>query len=82
MSCEKGSNLILFGTGSHVAQRMSSLLPEPHGCGTRNNDAKRQFVLEHLGAIEYRTLPCASVACAKECERELKAKSQGYQFQT
>ena len=61
--------LILFGMGGHVALRMSSLLPTPLGCGTRNNIAKRNCVLEELGNVEYRTIPAATTQRAKEIER-------------
>ena len=48
-----GMQLVLFGKGNHVAERMASLLPPPYGCGTRNNQAKRKYVFEH----ELRLLP-------------------------
>jgi hypothetical protein len=74
--------LVLFGMGSHVAQRMASLLPAPFGCGTRNNGDKRNYVLEHLGCIEYRTIACTTTEEAKECEGELKANRAAYMLQT
>ena len=40
--------LVLFGRSEHVAWRMTSLLPEPLGCGVRNNAKKRGYVLEHI----------------------------------
>jgi hypothetical protein len=68
-----GAQLAVFGIGSHVSERMSSLLPYPHGCGTRNNRGKRQFILERPGSIEYRTLACSTVEEAKNYERELRS---------
>jgi hypothetical protein len=72
----RDGRLVLFGTGGHVAYRMTSLLPKPHGTGHRSNEAKRAFVLEHLVDIEYRTSAAATVQEAKNCERELKSSDQ------
>jgi hypothetical protein len=69
----RDGRLVLFGTGRHVAYRMSSLLPEPFGRGTRNNAAKRAYVLEYLNDIEYRTAAHVSAQEAKDCERDLRA---------
>lgn len=44
-----GEQLVLFGQAGHVAYRMTSLLPDPLGCGTRGNEGKRKYVCEHLG---------------------------------
>jgi hypothetical protein len=76
-----GHRLVLFGTGGHVAHRMSSLLPHKLGCGTRNNSGKRKYVLENLGKIEYRTLACSSPAEAKAQEQKLRTR-KGYLFPT
>ena len=62
--------LLVFGMGGHVAYRMSSLLPAPKGCGTRNNVGKGEWILEHLGSIQSRTLACATVEEAKEGSRD------------
>jgi hypothetical protein len=77
-----GARLVLYGKGSHVAERMTSLLPAPFGCGTRNNRDKRKYVFDHLGSIEYRTLACATPAEADACERQLKDNRAAYIFQT
>jgi len=77
-----GAQLVLYGMGRHVAERMTSLLPAPFGCGTRNNQDKRKYVLDHLGSVEYRTLPCATVEETEQHERELKANRAAYIFQT
>ena len=77
-----GAQLVLYGKGSHVAERMASLLPAPFGCGTRNNQDKRKYVFDHLGSIEYRTLACATPEEAKKNERDLRANHAAYKFQT
>jgi hypothetical protein len=74
--------LILFGGGGNCAFRMSSLLPYPAGCGSRDNDAKRDYVLQNLANVEYRTLACADVKEAMECELELKRNRAAYIFRT
>lgn len=73
---------VLFGMGSFVALRMTSLLPKPLGTGTRRNERKRAYILENIEALEYRTLPCASGREAKCREQELKAESSSYIFPT
>jgi hypothetical protein len=65
--------LVLFGTSKNVVYRMTSLLSKPLGAGTRNNNVKRAYVLEHLEDIEYRTTAIATSQEAKECERVLKS---------
>jgi hypothetical protein len=77
-----GTQLVLFGQGQNVASRMSSLLPAPFGCGTRNNQSKRKYVFAHLGEVEYRTLACASAADADRREKELKGNGSRYLFRT
>jgi len=71
---------ILFGIGGHTASRMTSLLPEPLGKGTRNNEDKRRYLVEHLADIEYRTLACTTRNEAAEVERKLPKHT--YQFRT
>ncbi len=73
--------LVLIGMGSNCANRMSSILPKPLGCGARKNSAKRQYVFEHLGDIEYRCLPCSDSQHAKQIERQLLA-NHNYIFST
>ena len=72
---------LLVGIGGHCANRMSSLLPKPLGCGTRNNSAKREYVLSHIAEVEYRCLPCEPRDEAKATEGTLRAKNQ-YRFPT
>lgn len=65
---------ILFGEGGNLAARMSSLLPEPLGCGTRRNEGKRRHVLEHLADVEYRTMATDSREDAKMAEAYIRAR--------
>ena len=74
--------LLLFGIGGHLALRMTSLLPAPHGRGTRNNGAKREFILANIADVEYRTLVCTSRSAAADVEREMKGKAGIYRFPT
>lgn len=73
---------VLFGIGGRCAHRMTSLLPAPFGCGTRNNEDKRKYLLRHLLDIEYRTHPCQTRAQAADIERRLKADNPNYRFKT
>jgi hypothetical protein len=77
-----GSDLILFGSGGHLASRMTSLLPPPWGSGTRNNFQKRRYLLKHLAEIEYQTLACTDPQEAKEVERAIAARRAEYRFPT
>src|SRR5262245_11216216 len=67
-----GSQLVTYGKGGHCAQRMTSLLPGPHGAGTRNNASKREYIFSNLPAIEYRTIAFKSEADAKAHEQHIK----------
>ena len=60
---------------------MSSLLPEPLGCGGRNNTGKRAYLRRQLRNIEYRTLPCQSRAEAAAIERT-RLQTKAYRFNT
>ena len=77
-----GRDAVLFGCGRNVAQRMSSLLPEPWGCGRRNNTRKRQAVFDNLGVVEYQTLACDSRGAAAAEEAKVRARKAEYQFPT
>ncbi len=68
----KTNEFILFGSGKNLAYRMSSLLPKPFGQGTRNNEEKREYVLNNITNIEYRTVAFISINEMKDCEQELK----------
>lgn len=71
---------ILYGTGAHLAERMTSLLPAPLGKGTRNNSAKRQCVFDLIEDMEYRTVAFATEAEARAFEKTLRGL--GYRFPT
>ncbi len=74
---------ILLGIGSRCAHRMTSLLPQPIGTGTRNNSRKRKYLLRHLKDIEYRTRPCTSREEAADIERDIKrTRGHRYSFNT
>jgi hypothetical protein len=67
----KTNKLVYVGEGGHVAYRMSSLLPEPNGKGTRNNSKVRQYISENLSDIHYRTLACIDKATAKQIQDDM-----------
>ena len=75
------AQLVYCGSGKNAALRMTSLLPNPVGTGTRNNAGLRQNDLNNLADIEYRTLACADHAAAQADERTLK-KRGAYLFST
>src|SRR5690554_5920231 len=62
------NNKILFGRSKACQQRLRSLFPKPFGTGTRNNEDKREYVLEHCHNLEYRCLATATVMEAKVIE--------------
>jgi len=68
----KTNEFILFGRSKNLSYRMSSLLPKPLGQGTRNENKKREYVLENIEDIEYRTVAFILEKEMKKCERELK----------
>jgi 6-pyruvoyltetrahydropterin/6-carboxytetrahydropterin synthase len=77
----QGNEKVLCGSSKNVAFRMTNLLPKPLGQGTRNNAKKREYVLKHLGQIEYRTVSCKNPNAAKRLEDELR-RSGSYLFPT
>lgn len=79
----KSDELVLFGMSSHVALRMTSLIPSPDGRGGRNNGRKRSYVFENIGDIEYRTMAFNARNEAQNFEKnELKSKKSEYIFPT
>jgi hypothetical protein len=64
--------LVLFGIGGNLRTRMASLMPRPFGSGTRNNTAKRDYVLAHHHEIEYRVYEASTRVEAALVERVLK----------
>lgn len=65
------STMIRCGKGANCAERMSSLLPKPFGCGTRDNSDLRLYLLQNLAELEYRCLACESKGAAAAIERKL-----------
>lgn len=68
------NELVLFGRGKNLAYRMSSLLPNPLGGGTRKNEEKKEYVFRNLKDIEYRTKACSTKEDAVSEERLLRSK--------
>lgn len=68
----KSNEFILFGIGNNCAYRFSSLLPRPYGQGTRNNNFKRDYVLENISNIQYRTISFLSKENMRKTEKEIK----------
>ena len=66
------NELILFGSGKNIAYRMTSLLPEPFGRGTRNNMNKRKYILDNIKNIEYRTIAILDEIEMKVFEKNIK----------
>jgi hypothetical protein len=64
--------LVLVGIGANCSSRMSSLLPSPLGCGRRNNQEKRDYMLNNLEDLEYRCVAYKVRADAADAERRLR----------
>ncbi|GAB2769624.1 hypothetical protein [Salinimicrobium soli] len=75
----KTGEYVVFGKGKNLAYRMTSLLPIPFGQGTRKNTRKRDYVLDNLINIKYRTVALKNTSKLKTLESELK-NSQHYLF--
>jgi len=73
--------LVLHGSGKNCAYRMTSLLPATLGQGTRKNQGKRDYVMEHLTQLEYRCCACDTEAEARSVETRLKLDAT-YRFPT
>ena len=78
---KKTDEFVLYGTSKNLAYRMTSLLPKPFGTGTRNNEDKRNYVLNNLQNIEYRTISFIDNNDAKLFEYYIKSVEQ-YLFNT
>jgi len=65
---------VLFGIGNNLNERMKSLMPKPYGKGTRNNSAKREYVLANHKDLEYRILITKNREEAEQRENKLKKK--------
>lgn len=79
---KKINRYVLFGTSKNVAYRMTSLLPKPHGAGTRNNEEKQNYVLNNIQDIEYRTISFINNNDAKQFETYIKEFAEQYIFTT
>ena len=66
--------LILFGIGEECQKRMKSLFPAPYGTGTRNNEYKRKYILEHWENLEFRTMETDGIETTKSVEHLLIAR--------
>lgn len=69
----KTQELVYVGEGANTAYRMSSLLPEPYGAGTRNNSKLRDYIFENINDVHYRTIACTDKANAKQIQDEMIA---------
>lgn len=67
----KTKELVYVGEGANAAYRMSSLLPEPHGAGTRNNSRLRNYIFENLSDVHYRTMACTDKVTAKQIQDDM-----------
>ncbi len=70
---KKTKQFIQFGIGSDCRYRMKSFFPKHYGVGTRNNEAKRQYILDNWKQLEYRTIETESREDAKRIEDNLKS---------
>ena len=75
------NQLIQFGIGVACQKRLKSLYPKPYGVGTRNNESKRNYILNNWKDLEYRTLATTTKEEAKHIEDNLKAMNN-YLFNT
>jgi hypothetical protein len=64
--------LIQFGIGIKCQTRMRSLYPQPYGTSGRNNQDKRNYILNNWEKLEYRTLSTNTKEDAKIIEDYLK----------
>lgn len=71
----KTSQFIQFGESKTCRKRMKSFFPKPYGIGTRNNSAKREYVLANWKDLDYRTRQTDTKAEAKSIDTLLKSKN-------
>jgi len=72
---KKTGQFIQFGESMYCRKRMKSLFPKPYGTGTRNNEAKRNYILANWKILEYRTCTTASKEEAVKIDRYLKSQN-------
>lgn len=70
---KKTKQFIQFGESKNCRKRMKSFFPKPFGVGTRNNEGKRQYILENWKDLEYRTIGALSKEEAVIIDRFLKS---------
>lgn len=70
---KKTNEFIQFGESKTCQKRMKSFFPKPYGVGTRNNEIKRNYVLNHWHELEYRTIATKSKEEAVIIDRFLKS---------
>jgi hypothetical protein len=70
---ENTKEYVLFGRGKNLAYRITTMLPKPLGQGTRRNNEKKDYVLEQLEYIQYRTIPLDNEKECRDFEKKLKA---------
>ncbi|MBS1684464.1 MAG: hypothetical protein JSS76_06910 [Bacteroidetes bacterium] len=73
--------LVQFGISKKCGKRMRSLFPKPYGTGTRNNENKRRYILEHWQDLQYRTLATETREEAYAIETKLK-EQKNHKFNT
>ena len=72
---KKTGQLIQFGESKTCREKMQSFFPKPYGKGTRNNEGKRQYILENWKALEYRTFATETKEEAVRIDRLLKSQN-------
>jgi hypothetical protein len=78
---KKTGEYILFGIGIRLQERMQSLMPKPYGKGSRNNEYKRQYILDNYQDLQYRTFHTDTREEAADIERAIKQKNN-HRFNT
>lgn len=69
----KTDEFIQFGESITCSKRMKSFFPKPYGTGTRNNESKRDYVLENWSMLNYRTISTKTKEEAVKIDRFLKS---------
>lgn len=69
----KTKEFIQFGESKTCQKRMKSFFPKPYGTGTRNNENKRIYILNHWRDLDYRTIETKTKEEAVKIDRFLKS---------
>lgn len=72
----KTNELVYVGEGANTAYRMSSLLLESQGAGTRTNSRLRNYIFENINDVHYRTLVCTDKTTAKQIQNKMIATNK------